>query len=363
MTVNVFLQNHFVLLSKNYDIYLVANFSTFAFKNIPSIKETFNLKIDRKINIFNDFITTYKLINYLRINKFDAVHTITPKAGLIGMIASFICNTQFRIHIFTGQVWHTKKGFYKYFLMLFDRLIVRLSTNILVDGNSQRKFLISNKIVAEEKSMVLGPGSISGVDIYKFSPDKSKKQMLRVELGLDQDNVVFSFLGRLNFEKGIIDLVHSFIELSEQYKNISLVVIGVDEDNLISFINDKFDVSNIVFVKECDKPEDYLQVSDIFCLPSYREGFGTSILEASSLELPIIASDTYGLLDTVLVNETGLRHKSGSIEDLKSKMEFLLLNKSIRESFGKNGRQFVLNNFSSDSISLEWLSFYANLLK
>ena len=363
MTANVFLQKHFEVLTRNYDLYLVANFDTFKFNNSSCISGTFNLNIKRNINILSDIISIYKLTKYLNNYKFDAVHTITPKAGLIGMIAAFICRIKFRIHIFTGQVWHTKKGLYRFLLQIFDKLIVKLATNIIVDGNSQRNYLIKNNIVSINKSIVLGAGSISGVDLNKFISDKNLKNNLRLTLGIKEDIVVYSFLGRLNFEKGVIDLVKAFINLRVKYNNIRLVIIGFDEGKIINYIKELFDTTDIIFIEDCDKPEDYLQIADIFCMPSYREGFGTSILEASSLEIPIISSDTYGLLDTIIVNKTGLRHEVGNVNDLTIKMEYLLLDKNTREILGKNGRQYVLNNFSANSISNEWLSFYKTLLK
>ena len=117
------------------------------------------------------------------------------------------------------------------------------------------------------------------------------------------------------------------------------------------------------FFKYVDKPQELLQISDIFCMPSYREGFGTSVIEASSLSLPVIVSDTYGLKDTVIENVTGLKYNVGSVKDLYKQMEILLLNKNLRNQYGINGREFVLNKLSSKLISNEWLKFYKNLLQ
>jgi len=362
LTVSSFLLKHFEVLSKDFELYLVANFNTNSPKNIPYVKKVYNLNISRQIHLINDFSSLFKLSIFFFKNNFDAVHTITPKAGLIGMLSSFFCGIKFRIHIFTGQVWYTKKGFIKLLLINFDRLISKLATNIIVDGNSQRDFLLSKNIFPEYKSIVLGYGSISGVDIDRFTIKNDFRKIYRNRFNVNNDNVVFSFLGRLNRDKGVLDLVQAFNILHKKYNYSSLIIIGIDEENLINKINNKYFNQAIIFVNHVENPEDILQISDVFCMPSYREGFGTSVIEASSLSLPVIVSDTYGLKDTVINNVTGLKHNVGNVLDLFNKMEILLLNEDLRKKFGINGRKFVLDELSSKIISNEWLKFYKDLL-
>lgn len=363
MTVNSFLLNHFEILSKEFEIYLVANFDTNSSRTFPFVKKVYNINISRKINVIKDIITFYNLLIFFSKNNFNAVHTITPKAGLLGMLSAYFCRIKFRIHIFTGQVWHTKSGFAKFILINFDKLISKLATNIIVDGASQREFLLKKYIITNEKSIVLGYGSISGVDIDKFKANMNLRSLHRVRLNIKDEHVVFSFLGRLNRDKGILDLVESFMKLKMTYNFIKLIIIGVDEEDIVQQIKNQFTIDEIIFVNYIDKPQELLQVSDIFCMPSYREGFGTSVIEASSLSLPVIVSDTYGLNDTVIENVTGLKYNVGSVKDLYNQMEILLLNKDLRKQYGINGREFVSNKLSSKLISNEWLKFYKNLLQ
>lgn len=363
MTVNSFLLNHFEILSKEFEIYLVANFDTNSSRTFPFVKKVFNVNISRKINFIKDIITFYNLLIFFSKNNFNAVHTITPKAGLLGMLSAYFCRIKFRIHIFTGQVWHTKTGIAKFILINFDKLISKLATNVIVDGASQREFLVKKHIITNEKSIVLGYGSISGVDIDKFKANINLRSLHRVRLNINDEHVVFSFLGRLNRDKGILDLVESFMKLKMKYNFIKLIIIGVDEEDIVQQIKNKFTIDEIIFVNYVDKPQELLQISDIFCMPSYREGFGTSVIEASSLSLPVIVSDTYGLKDTVIENVTGLKYNVGSVKDLYNQMEILLLNKDLRNQYGINGREFVSNKLSSKLISNEWLKFYKNLLQ
>jgi hypothetical protein len=195
-TARVFLLNHIKELNLYFDIYLVASVEKEAliyFKDIP-LKEIKNITVSREISLIKDLRTLVSLRAYFREMKFDAVHTVTPKVGLLGILAARLAGVDKRIHIFTGQVWHTKKGWFKRFLMLLDRFTVWNSTHILVDGHSQRLFLIKNSIVKKTSSFVLGKGSISGVDTNRFVPDTIVKKEVREELGIKENEVVFMFL-------------------------------------------------------------------------------------------------------------------------------------------------------------------------
>ena len=363
-TARVFLKNHIEELSIYFDIYLVANVleeEIIYSKDFP-IKEIKNIKITRGINLLNDLRTLLSLSSYFKTMKFDAVHTVTPKAGLLGILASHLVGVSNRIHIFTGQVWHTKKGIYKYFLMFLDRFTVWNSTHVLVDGQSQRQFLIKNRIVKESNSFVLGKGSISGVDTNRFIPDAVVKKEVRDELGIKENEVVYMFLGRMNSEKGINELAEAFNNLRNQHVNVRLLLVGGDEENMTPIVKQKIKViESVIFYGVTPTPERLIQACDIFCMPSYREGFGLSVIEASLLEKPIICSDTYGLMESIIENKTGIRHKVADVDSLNFAMEKLFYDKNLVESLGKGGREYVLENFSAKTISEKWLEFYLNI--
>lgn len=364
LTAKAFLLKHFEYLSKEFDIYLAANFeeNTATPFFSPYVKETKHIGIQRNIALIEDVKALFSLRNYLVQMQFDAVHTVTPKAALLGILGAKMAGVKIRIHIFTGQVWHAKKGIFRTLLKNLDRLIVYSATHILVDGESQRQFLIQNKIIDEKNSRVLGKGSISGVDLGRFSPNTEIRDKYRKELNLSSE-VIFMFLGRINLDKGVLDLVQAFLRLNRKYNNSKLVLVGPDEENLQPQIKEMCPESNsIVFYGSTSKPEEVLQLADVFCLPSYREGFGTSVIEASLLELPIICSDTYGLMETILDNKTGLRHQVGNIDSIYNQMEKMMEDDDLRLVLGNNGREYVLAHFSSDTISREWFNFYSNLL-
>tara|TARA_B100000795_G_C22793833_1_gene438336 strand:- start:602 stop:1744 length:1143 start_codon:yes stop_codon:yes gene_type:complete len=362
-TAQVFLKNHIQELALFYDIFLVANFDSSDKKKIRELKlkEIKHIPISREIDLMKDIKTLFLFWNYFSRMKFDAVHTVTPKAGLLGVFAARLANTNNRVHVFTGQVWHTKTGAFRKLLKIIDKFIVWNATDIIVDGEAQRQFLIKNKIVTPANSFVLGKGSISGANTQRFIPNAKVKSNVRDELGIRANEIVYMFLGRMNTDKGIIELAEAFNTLQIKYLNVRLLLVGTDEENIKPIIQQKIkDIKSVIFYGLTLQPEKILQASDVFCMPSYREGFGTSIIEASLLEKPIICSDTYGLMETIIENKTGLRHKVADVASLYIAMEKLVKDKNLRQKLGKIGRAYVLENFSAKIITEKWLEFYAS---
>ena len=362
ITAKAFLIKHFEYLSKEFDITLVANFETQADFEVPFVTNTKHIAIHRSINPLKDFLALIQLYFFFKNESFQVVHSVTPKAGLLAMTAAWVSRIPIRIHIFTGQVWHTQSGFKRQFLKFLDRLLVVFTTHILVDGQSQRQFLITNKIITDKNSKVLGKGSISGVDVQKFHPSSAIRNLYRAQLNFQNNDIVFTFLGRMNTDKGILDLAKAFQKLHVDFPNVKLLLIGFDEENMQEKIR-QIQTENIIYFGPTPKPQEVLQAADVFCLPSYREGFGTSVIEASLLELPIICSDTYGLAETIIENKTGLRHEVKNVDQLYNQMKLLVQNEETRTVLGKNGRQYVLEHFSADEISLQWFTFYKDILK
>ena len=357
ITAKAFLVKHFEYLSKEFEITVIANFENKQETAMPFVSNVKHIAIQRNINVIKDLKALFLLYSYLRKNKFDATHSVTPKAGLISAIASWMSRIPIRIHIFTGQVWYTSKGFKRFFLKLLDKIIVFFNTHILVDGESQRQFLINENIITLKKSKVLGKGSISGVDTDRFFPSNEIREKYRQDFNFLNEDIIFAFLGRLNTDKGILDLANAFYKLNKDCSNVKLLLIGYDEENMLEKIKG-IQRENIVFFGPTAKPEEVLQAADVFCLPSYREGFGTSVIEASLLELPVICSNTYGLAETIVEGETGLRHEVKNVNQLYTQMKVLVENEEMRKNLGKKGRQYVLKNFSAEQISNEWVKFY-----
>lgn len=362
ITVNAFMELHFKYLSSVYEVHLVANLNDGSILNTGSIKSVDHIPIYRSIHPIKDLMALFALWKYFKTMQFDAVHSITPKAGLLGMLASKMAGISIRVHIFTGQIWHTKKGISKWFFQQIDKLVVRLSSHILVDSHAQRAFLISEHILTAGNSQVLGKGSISGVSPSRFSPNSETRNAFRNNYGISDSDIVFAFLGRMNKDKGILELLSAFQKLNSCYSNTKLLLIGPDEQGIQTGIDASLS-NQTIFIGPCNHPQDYLQMADVFCMPSHREGFGTSVIEASMLGIPVICSDTYGLSDAYIENQTGYKHPVNNTEELFQCMEKMYLNPSLAKQMGNQAKQFALDNFLADTVSTLWLNFYQHLFQ
>ncbi|MAD40841.1 MAG: glycosyltransferase family 1 protein [Arcobacter sp.] len=362
MTVKAFLIKHIKELSKSYEITVVSN------SNLQ-LKDEFNIncfsksiEIDRKINLLNDIKSVFYLYKFLKKEKFDLVLSVSPKAGLITSIASFLSSTKNRLHFFTGQVWATKKGLFKLLLKSMDKLITKLNTNILVDSHSQRNFLIKEKVISSLKSKVLLSGSISGVDIDKFMFDENIKNNLKNKYQIKNDEIVFMFIGRLNIDKGILDLAKAFEFIFSKYSNIKLFLIGPDEENIVEEIDNLISNKNVIRLDYVNNPEEILNIADVLVLPSYREGFGTIVIEAASMGIPTIASDIYGLSDAVVDKITGFLHNKKDINDMIKKYELAVNNIEQMKEFGINAKKRTYKEFKDEYLSIALKKYIDELL-
>ena len=353
--VNAFLLNHLKELSKYYDVTVIVNLKNpnFLIDKKLDIK-LININFSRNINIISDLFSLFQLIFIFLTKKYDAVHTITPKAGLLGMIASFLTFVPLRVHCFTGQVWVTRKGVSRIILKLIDKLIGILTSKNIVDSKSQYDFLLKEKILKKNKTIVFGNGSIAGVDLSKFKPNKKIKGILRTKLKIPTSAFIFIFLGRLNSEKGVNDLIDAFILAN--LKSAYLVLAGPDEEK-ISFKSKNYQ-SNIIFTGLTSRPQDFLAMSNMLCLPSYREGFGSVVIEAAATGIPSIVSNIYGLSDAIVLNKTGFSHKIGDIKELSKLMLYAFRNKKLINSFGIAAQRRVIDNFDSKLLVNYWKNFY-----
>ena len=237
-TAQAFLRNHIEALSKYYDIYLLGNINKDDEVSHLAITEWQHIDIERGISIWRDFKAVNQARRYFRKQNFDAVHSVTPKAGLVTALAGWLANVKHRTHIFTGQVWCTSKGLKRFILKSIDRLIVRLDNHILVDGTSQRAFLIKEKVLYEGQAEVFGHGSISGVNLERFKPDAEARHIMRKTIGINDNVICYIFLGRLNHDKGIGELYSAFNKLSGEAPDVFLLLVGSDEEGYLSKVKD-----------------------------------------------------------------------------------------------------------------------------
>ena len=363
MTVKAFLLKHIEILSNEYEITIVSNSNLDLSQEYKIKCLSKYIPLNRKINFLEDIKSVILLYRFLKKEKFNLVLSVSPKAGLISSISSFLARIENRIHFFTGQVWATKRGIFRFILKSVDKLMATLNTNNLIDSPSQKEFLIREKVIQDEKSTVLLKGSISGVDVNKFSFSEEIKLELKDKYKIKNDDIVFMFIGRLNTDKGIFDLVLAFDKLLKEYENVKLFLIGPDEDNIENQICEFLKFKNVIRIDYVSNPQEILNVADVLVLPSYREGFGTIVIEAASMGIPCIASNIYGLNDAIVNNKTGLLHKVKDIDDIIEKYEYLIENKNKIKEYGVNAKVRVYNNFKDEQLSNELKKYIDKFLK
>jgi glycosyltransferase involved in cell wall biosynthesis len=280
------------------------------------------------------------------------------------MTAAALAQVPVRIHTFTGQVWANRSGFQRTMLKAFDTWLAAMATHTLVDSESQRAFLLREGVLSAGKSRVLCHGSISGVDIERFRPDPELSTKMRASQEVAESAVVFLYLGRLKRDKGVLDLALAFSQLARDHEGAYLLIVGPDEDNIETDIRQLCGhcISRVRLHGYTDNPEQWLAACDVLCLPSYREGFGTSIIEAASTGLPAIGSRIYGITDAIEEGVTGLLHNPGDVGDLKDKMRILAENDKLRRSLGRAARERAQCYYSKDTVTAGLLRFYEQTL-
>lgn len=363
MTARAFLSGHIAALSGRYAIDLAVDVGDETeLGSIPARARIVPLPIRRKVAPLADMAALSRLFLLFRRERYAAVSSVTPKAGMLALLAATLARVPLRIHIFTGQVWTTRLGWKRWLLKTVDRFMARLATHVLADSPSQRDFMVKEGIVSADKIRVLGEGSICGADGERFRPDAGRRVGIRRSHGIPETAVVFLFVGRLNRDKGVLDLAEAFAALENQAA--WLLVVGPDEANLSGEMELRLGAAlgRTRFVGYTDRPEDFMAAADVFCLPSYREGFGMVIIEAAAAGIPAIGSRIYGITDAIEEDETGLLHRPGDTAGLAGLMAILAGDAERRQAMGEAARARALRLFSREAVTQAWLDFYRQLL-
>ena len=229
LSLRVFMRPHIEAMASRYAVTMISSAGGEVISEQVLGTRFFAVDIRREISPLADLCSLFHLFVLFRREKFALVHSLTPKAGLLTMLAAFLSRVPVRIHIFTGQVWVTRKGLGRSLLKALDRLIAMLATHVLADSHSQRRFLIAEGVVCENRIQVLADGSICGVDSGRFRPDSEVRQRIRQELQIPDDALVILFLGRLTRDKGVLDLAQAFAMLAADHRNLYLAIVGPDE--------------------------------------------------------------------------------------------------------------------------------------
>lgn len=321
----------------------------------------------RQISIAKDIKAVFATAKYIREIRADVVIGHTPKGGLIAMLGAYISRVPIRIYFRHGLVYETSKGLKRALLVNIDRLASRLATKIVCVSPSVAKRSLEDKLNPASKQVVLLNGTCNGIDVERFSVDSVDKQRLmslREKLGVSESDFVIGFTGRLVKDKGIIELVRAYKALNKEHKNVKLMLVGMLEirdalpEDVVKVIREDEGIIKTGYVNYTEI-EYYYALMDVFVLPSYREGFPTSVLEASAMNLPVITTRATGCIDSVIDSETGffVNHDD---KELLSALSKLYSDVTLRTEMGSKGRRFVVEHFEPKLIWREIEKLYQN---
>lgn len=318
--------------------------------------------INRRPHLFLDIWALSLLVAMFSRSRPDVVISFGPKAGLLASIAGALTSVANRIHWFTGQVWAYGHSVRYPILRFFDKITASMATHLLVDSTSQMRFIVEQGIVPREKCSVIGNGSIRGVNLQRFSPSVESRKLIRKKISCSNEAIVTIFSGRMTPDKGLIDLALAYSSLKFESEHL-LCIMGSDEASIGAEISAilRRNGKRVVFTGHQLEPEAWIAASDIFCLPSYREGFGVSVIEAAASEVPALLSDIYGLQDSAVHNETALYFPVGDIAALGLGLAKLHENKDFRLELGRNARERVQALFSEELVVTGVESFVRSL--
>ncbi|MEJ8583322.1 glycosyltransferase family 4 protein [Riemerella anatipestifer] len=364
---NVLLKGQLAFFNKSFEVIAVSGGG----KDLSEVKEregvrAIELKMERKISPIRDLLSLIKLYFLFLKEKPEIVHSITPKAGLLSMLAAKFAGVPIRIHTFTGLIFPSKTGMLKKILILMDRLLCWAATNIYPEGQGVKNDLIKYKIT--QKSLnVIANGNVNGIDIAHFSPQQVSeevKQQLKQDLNIQDTDFVFVFVGRLVGDKGINELVAAFKQLDVE--NTKLLLVGAEERNLDPLKEDTIyeieNNKNIIAVGYQTDVRPYFAIADALVFPSYREGFPNVVMQAGAMGLPSIVSDINGCNEIIIEGKNGWIIPPKNVEELYLAMRRMMEDKKAYLDLKTQSRQMIVDRYQQQVVWEALLQEYKQLL-
>lgn len=317
------------------------------------------IKMSREISPISDMLTLIKLVKIFVKEKPTIVHTHTPKAGLLGMIAAWVARVPIRMHTVTGFPLMTAKGVKKILLRFTEKVTYACATNIYPNSPKMCNKILEMNLVRASKLQVIGNGSSNGIDTTYYSRDKVSPIPSRFEF-------TFGFVGRIFYEKGINELISAFVRLQKVYPNIGLRLIGFMEEKLYpveQWVKDEINTnSHIDFFGFQKDVRPFLLGCNAFVFPSYREGFPNVVMQGGALGLPQIVSDINGCNEIIIQNQNGIIIPPKDVEALYNAMKFFLENPAEITRMSNNARKMITDRYERTKIWELMLNEYNRLI-
>lgn len=367
ISINILLKGKMKFLKdNNFKVYCVYGKDNSKLNEFEYIEKAFPINLTRKISVFNDLLAIIQLIKIIYKIKPDIVHSYTPKAGLIAMVASNFIGTRIRLHNITGLPLIEKKGLYRKLLILIEKLIFFNASQVYVNSTALKSFIEAN---ISKNVKILGYGSTNGIDVdYWENSDSINRigQNWLQKKEIRNNEFIWLFIGRLVKEKGIEELITAFLKFKIELPNSKLILVGNFEDDLYPLdksvkleIENNSDIISTGFISDV-RP--FLSIADCFLFPSYREGLPNVVLQACCFDLPIIASNINGCNEIVEHYINGILIEPKSSFDLFNAMKKIFLDSDLRYKFRLNTRKITINKYDQKEVWISSLKEYENLL-
>ena len=370
MSLNVLLKGQLNFLNRYYDVTAISGSDDFLLelKQREGV-QVFDIEMLRQIAPIEDLKSLWKLYKYFAKEKPLIVHSITPKAGLLTMMAAKMAGVPIRMHTFTGLIFPSRTGLMQKVLINMDKLLCYCATNIYPEGKGVRADLIQYKIT-NKPLKVLANGNVNGIakDYFDSALYSSEDKIeLRKELGILENDFVFIFVGRLVRDKGINELIAAFLKLQSNSKKVKLLLVGSFENDL-----DPLNIETIKAIHECNSiitvgfQEDvrpYYAFSDALVFPSYREGFPNVVLQAGAMGLPCIVTNISGCNEIIIEGQNGtiipVKNESG----IYNAMIKLSSDKDYYSVLKSNARKMITSRYEQQVVWEALLAEYKSLEK
>lgn len=321
--------------------------------------------MERHISPLQDLKSLWGLIKVFRLERPDMVHSITPKAGLLSMMAAWVCRVPVRLHTFTGLVFPTARGIKRQILMFTDRLTCFCATHIVPEGEGVKSDLIKNRIT-RKPIRVLGHGNVRGIDLQHYDPQLPEVKVEAAKIR-KEDLFTFIFVGRIVGDKGINELVDAFERLRKEIPSVRLLLVGKYEADLdpISLAASRIidTDSNIEAVGQQNDVRPWMAAADALVFPSYREGFPNVVIEAGAMGLPAIVTDINGSREIIIEGENGLIIPPRNADALYAAMKEMVVNSALRESMASKTRKLVADRYEQSYVRKCLKEYYTQILK
>lgn len=326
------------------------------------------LDMTRKITPFKDLVALLLLWRILRKEKPDIVHTHTPKAGTIGMIAAKLSRVPHRLHTIAGLPLMEARGWKRKLLFYVEKITYSCATKVYPNSKGLKEFVLENGFAKSDKLTVIGHGSSNGIDTSHFSPDSietNQKRNLRESLNIKPSDFVFIFVGRLVGDKGVNELVRAFHKISKEQNDIKLVLLGGYERDLDPVNQETEDIiqnlKGIISTGWVDDVRPYFAISDCHVLPSYREGFPNVVMQAGSMGLHNIVTDINGCNEIIEDGVNGTIIPTKNTDAVYNAMKRAKENKKEWDLKKELCRDMIKNRYERSFVWNEMLKEYKNL--